>query len=156
MFLSIGHLNGLVAIVVFYQHQQFTEDFTQVASVYLINNKEILMLSICCSSFAELIEYAVLQFKTCIFIRFITHYKILIAVVLVELHLHNSVIVLFAHQRICQSFSGKGLTNAWCSLQNQIFLPEQQVFKLVIVFIGDKNIIKELTLTIGFICLFLG
>ena len=118
LFISIEKLQFNSSFVTFDQHKQLTENLAEIASVDFINDKEV--RAIILSSFAaELIEYALLQFKARL-CGTETHDKVFVTVTLMELNHLDTVIVFLAHDGECQTLCSEGLADAWCALQDHI------------------------------------
>ena len=103
-FLYLGNL--------FNQHQQLAEYLAHIAAVYLVYNKEKLFIRLICGLLTETIKNTVFQFKAFLD-RLISHHKVLVRVVLVELDKLDSAVVFFAHHRPRQTPRGKSFSDSW-------------------------------------------
>lgn len=88
-FVGIQQPHLLPALVAFYKHEQFAEDFAQVAAVDFIYYKEIRAARIGLGFFAEIVKYALSQLKA-VCRGAVALYKILVGVALMELYILNS------------------------------------------------------------------
>ena len=83
----------LATLISLDQHEQFTEYLAEVATIDLVNDKEIRLVGILFASDAKIIEHSALQFKSAAVIWAISHDEILIGIVLMELHHTDTVFV---------------------------------------------------------------
>ena len=105
--------------------EELAKYFAQITTINLIDNEEVFVsFTVGSRTLTETIEYTILQLETTFFVWLITHHEILIAVILVELHLHHSVFIFLTHYCISEPFGGKSFPHAWCSLKNQVLLSE--------------------------------
>ena len=135
----IGQCCLCFSVIRFNQHQQFTEDFTHVSSVNLINDKEVILIWMVCCFLTEPIENTIFQFKT-VLDWLITHHEIFIGIVLMELHKLDAVIIFLTHNRISQTLSCISLSDTGCSLKDDVFLLCENSYKTVIFCLGHINL----------------
>ena len=88
-----------------------------VKNILNIDDEEIILVRMVGRLLTEAVEHSVLQFKT-IFNRLVSHDKIFIGIILVELYELDTVIILFLHHGIRQSVCREGLSNARSALNH--------------------------------------
>ena len=120
----IGQRNFFAPVVAFDQHHQLTEDLAQVAPVDLVDEEKVLPVGVVGSLLAEAVKNTFGQFEAGA-VRPVAQHEILVGVILMELHeLHPGGISL-THHRVRQPFGGVGLSNAGCTLQNNVLFAAQ-------------------------------
>ena len=65
------------SIIVFNEHQKFTKNLAQIATVNLVDNKEIFCLRICLRLLTEAIEHALFELKACS-ARLVAHHEVFV------------------------------------------------------------------------------
>lgn len=135
------------SVVPFNQHQQLTENLTHIATIDLINDEEEILIRLIGCLLAELIKDAIFQLKA-ILHRLVSHHKILIGIILMELHKLNTVVILFAHHRPRQSSGSKGFSNTRSALQDDVLFILKYRHKVLVAFLRHKYFSKEIILCI--------
>ena len=92
---------------------------------------------------AEFMENTIFQFKGITF-RFISHHKIFIRIILVELDKFYPAFILFTHNRICQSFGGKCFSDTGSTLENDILLFQKHIYQAFILFLRHINFFQKI------------
>ena len=84
-------------------------------------------------TFTEVVEHTRAKVETSILLWLVSHHKIFIGVVLVELYqLHLAIVFLFEN-RVCESLCREGLTNTRRTLQNNVLFVKKQSTEIVII-----------------------
>ena len=120
----IGQRDLFTPVVAFNQHHQLTEDLAQVAPVDLVDEEKVFPVGVVGSLLAEAVKYALGQLKAGT-VRPVAQHEILGGVILVELHELYPGGIGLTHHRVRQPFSGVGLSNAGCTLQNNVLFAAQ-------------------------------
>ena len=136
------------SVVLLDQHKQLTEDFTHVATVDFVDDKEELLVRLVGSLLAEAIENTILQLEA-ILDRLIAHHEVFVRIVLVELYELNAAIVFFTHHGPCQTSCGESLTNTGSTLQDDVLLIAKNGHKVLVAFFGHIHFIEEIALRIS-------
>ena len=108
-------------MVAFNQHHQLAEDLAQVAPVDLIDQEKVFSVGVVGSLLAEAVKYTLCQLEAGA-VRPVAQHEILVGVILVELNKLNPGGISLTQYRVRQPFGSIGLSNAGCTLQNDIFL----------------------------------
>ena len=91
----------------------------------------------------ETVEHTIFQFKTILY-RLVSHNKIFVGIILMELHELDTVIILFLHHGIRQSVCGEGLSNARSALKDNILLVPENGCKFLVFLLFHIDFIEKL------------
>ena len=110
LFIRIQQLKLYTTLVILDQHEQFTEDLAEVATIDLVNNEEVRTVIVSGLS-AKLIKDAGFQLEAGLG-GAIAHNEVFVAVTLMELNHLDTAGIFLTHDGVGQTLSSIGLTNA--------------------------------------------
>ena len=119
-----------------------TKDFREVASVNLVNNKNVLALTVCFCPLAELVENTFDIFES-IPIRLVSADKVLVGIILMELYKLNLFRVLKSNQTGCKSLCRIGLTDAGRTLEDDVLFCLNDSDDSVVLLGSHKDLRQE-------------
>ena len=94
VFACVRQFDGLATIAILYEHEEFSEYLAQIATVYLVNDEEILFVWVALSFLAEIVEHTRSQYESSVFRWLVTHDEVFVREILMKLHHLDLLIIL--------------------------------------------------------------
>ena len=116
VFTCVRQFEGLATIAFLYEHEEFSENLAQIATVYLVDDEEILLIGITLGFLAEIVEDGRSQHEPSVFRWFVAHDEVFVREILMKLHHLDLLIILQTEHGVCKAFGGEGLADTRSTL----------------------------------------
>lgn len=122
VFTCVRKFDGFATVAILYEHEEFSEYLAQIATVYLVDDEEILLVGVALGFLAEIVEHTRSQHETSIFRWFIPHDEVFVGEILMKLYHIDLLIIFQTEHGVCKAFGGEGLADTRSTLQYDVLL----------------------------------